>query len=205
MRATTGYGAEVVRYDRFSQDPIAMGKQLATDRDLTLIPPYEHPHVMAGQGTAALDLCEDTGPLGALAVPVGGGGLMAGCATVAKTLNHKIRVIGVEPNQADDLKRSLQAGYRISVPVARTIADGLAADIPGEMTFSVNQRLVDDVVPVTDDEIRAAMKRYLNASRLSLSPAVPVRWPPCWPATSCSCQHGSGSFYPVATSTPALH
>jgi len=126
---------------------------------------------MAGQGTAALELLEEAGPLDALLVPVGGGGLMAGSATAAKGLQPGIRMIGVEPAAGDDTRRSLEAGERVSIPVPRTIADGQAASIPGELTFSVNQRLVDDIVLVTDDEIRTALRFAFDRLKLVLEPS----------------------------------
>ncbi|WP_020417503.1 threonine/serine dehydratase [Amycolatopsis sp. ATCC 39116] len=171
MDATRGYGAEVLTYDRYTGDRVAMGNQLAEERGLTLIPPYEHPHIMAGQGTAALELLDETGELDTLIAPIGGGGLMAGSATAAKGLHPGIRVVGVEPEQADDTRQSLQRGERVRIPVARTIADGLAADIPGELTFSVNQRLVDDIVLVSDDEIREAMRFAFERLKIVLEPS----------------------------------
>jgi len=144
---------------------------MAQDRGLTLIPPYEHPDVMAGQGTAALELLDEAGDLDALVVPVGGGGLIAGSATAAKGLQPAIRIVGVEPADGDDTKRSLQAGERIRIPVPRTIADGQAAAIPGELTFAVNQRLVDDIVLVTDDEIRDALRFAVDRLKLVLEPS----------------------------------
>ncbi|GHE97171.1 serine/threonine dehydratase [Amycolatopsis deserti] len=171
MDATRGYGAEVLTYDRYTGDRVAMGNQLAQERGLTLIPPYEHPHVMAGQGTAALELLEETGELDTLVAPIGGGGLMAGSATAAKGLHPGIRVIGVEPEQANDTQLSLRQGERVRIPVARTIADGLAADIPGELTFSVNQRLVDDIIVVSDDEIREAMRFAFERLKIVLEPS----------------------------------
>ena len=171
LAATRGYGAEVLTYDRYTGDREALGNELARDRGLALVPPYEHPHIMAGQGTVALELLEETGPLDTLVVPIGGGGLMAGCATAAKGLHPGIRVIGVEPEQADDTKRSLAAGERVQIPVARTIADGLAAEIPGELTFSVNQRLVDDMLLVSDDEIREAMRFAFERLKIVLEPS----------------------------------
>jgi threonine dehydratase len=169
--ATEGYGAEIVPYDRYSGDRVALAEAVAAERGLTLIPPYEHPHIMAGQGTAALELLEDAGELDALVVPVGGGGLMAGSATVAKGLHPGIRMIGVEPEAGDDTKRSLEAGRRIAVPVPRTIADGQAIEIPGELTFSVNRRLVDAMALVTDDEIRAAMRFAFERLKIVLEPS----------------------------------
>ncbi|WP_240136386.1 pyridoxal-phosphate dependent enzyme [Streptomyces sp. MUM 178J] len=171
VEATAGYGAEVVTYDRYTGDRVALGEALAEERGLTLIPPYEHPHIMAGQGTAALELLEETGDLGALLAPVGGGGLIAGCATAAKGLCPGIRVIGVEPEAGDDTKRSLEAGTRVSVPVPRTIADGQAADIPGELTFSVNQRLVDEIALVSDEQIRDAMRFAFERLKIVLEPS----------------------------------
>ena len=171
LAAVTGYGAEIITYDRYTGNREQIGERLAAERGLALIPPYEHPHVMAGQGTAALELLEETGELDALVVPVGGGGLMAGSATAAKALHPGIRMIGVEPQAGDDTKRSLAAGERVAVPVARTIADGQAASIPGELTFAVNRRLVDDIALVGDDEIRAAMRFAFDRLKLVLEPS----------------------------------
>ena len=171
MAAVAGYGAEIITYDRYTGDREAIGAALAAERGLALIPPYEHPHVMAGQGTAALELLEEAGPLDAMLVPIGGGGLMAGCATAAKGLQSDIRMIGVEPAAGDDTKRSLAAGERVSIPVPRTIADGQAAAVPGELTFSVNKRLVDEIVLVTDDEIRAAMRFAFDRLKLVMEPS----------------------------------
>ncbi|MEU9353525.1 threo-3-hydroxy-L-aspartate ammonia-lyase [Streptomyces griseoloalbus] len=171
VEATLGYGAEVVTYDRYTGDRVAIGEALAADRGLTLIPPYEHPHVIAGQGTAALELIEEVGDLDALVVPVGGGGLIAGSATAAKGLLPGIRVIGVEPEEGDDTKRSLEAGRRVSIPVPRTIADGQAADIPGELTFSLNRKLVDDIALVTDDQIRQAMRTAFERMKTVVEPS----------------------------------
>ncbi|MFJ7335656.1 pyridoxal-phosphate dependent enzyme [Streptomyces sp. NPDC101116] len=169
--ATAGYGAEIVTYDRYTEDRVAIGEALAAERGLALIPPYEHPHVMAGQGTAALELLEEAGELGALLTPVGGGGLMAGSATAAKALNPGIRTVGVEPEAGDDTKRSLDAGRRVSIPVPRTIADGQALHTPGELTFSVNRRLLDEVVLVTDDEIREAMRFAFERLKIVVEPS----------------------------------
>ncbi|GAA3653741.1 pyridoxal-phosphate dependent enzyme [Nonomuraea antimicrobica] len=176
MAATAGYGAEIVTYDRYTGDRVAIGEALAAERGLTLIPPYEHPHVIAGQGTAALELIEEVGDLDALLTPIGGGGLIAGSATAAKGLLPGIRVIGVEPEDGDDTKRSLSAGERVSIPVPRTIADGLASEIPGELTFSLNRRLVDEVVLASDDDIRAAMRFAFERMKIVVEPsgAIPL-------------------------------
>ncbi|MFF9088537.1 threo-3-hydroxy-L-aspartate ammonia-lyase [Streptomyces sp. NPDC014991] len=169
--ATAGYGAEVVTYDRYTQDRTALGHALAADRGLALIPPYDHPHVIAGQGTAALELLEETGALDALVVPVGGGGLIAGSATAATALHPGIRVIGVEPEAGDDTKRSLESGVRVTVPVPRTIADGQALATPGEVTFPVNQRLVDGIALVSDAEIVTAMRFAFERLKIVLEPS----------------------------------
>ena len=169
--ATAGYGAEIVTYDRYTGDRVAIAGALAAERGLTVIPPYEHPHVMAGQGTAALELLDEAGELDALLVPVGGGGLIAGSATAAKGLHPGIRIVGVEPEAGDDTKRSLAAGRRIEIPVPRTIADGQALHTPGELTFSVNRRLVDEIALVTDDEIRAAMRFAFERLKIVVEPS----------------------------------
>ncbi|KWT62089.1 pyridoxal-5'-phosphate-dependent protein [Streptomyces albus subsp. albus] len=169
--ATEGYGAEIVTYDRYTGDRAALGAQLAADRGLALIPPYDHPHVIAGQGTAALELIEDTGPLDALLTPVGGGGLMAGSALAATALSPGIRMIGVEPEAGDDTRRSLAAGERVRIPVPHTIADGQALTEPGELTFAVNRRLLDSVVLVSDDEIKAAMRLAFERLKIVTEPS----------------------------------
>ena len=169
--ATEGYGAEIVTYDRYTGDREAIAKALASERGLALIPPYEHPHVMAGQGTAALELLEETGELGSLLTPVGGGGLIAGSATAAKGRYPGIRVIGVEPETGDDTRRSLEAGHRVSIPVPKTIADGQALQTPGELTFSVNRRLVDEIALVSDDQIRDAMRFAFERLKIVVEPS----------------------------------
>ena len=153
LDATRGYGADVVPYDRWTESREEIGAALAEERGLALVQPYDDPLVMAGQGTVALELLEDAPELDLLLVPMSGGGLMAGCATAAKALRPGIRVVGVEPEAGDDTRRSLAAGERVRIDVPPTIADGLQATEPGELTFEVNRRLVDEVVTVTDEEI----------------------------------------------------
>ena len=171
VTATRGYGAEVVTYDRYTQDRAALAKELATERGLTLIPPYDHYDVMAGQGTVALELIEEVGHLGALLVPVGGGGLMAGCATAAAMMSPGIRMIGVEPAAGDDHARSLAAGERVEIAIPRTIADGQAISTPGELTFAVNQRLVESFELVSDAEILVAMAFAFERLKIVLEPS----------------------------------
>ncbi|MEN3584306.1 threonine/serine dehydratase [Streptomyces sp. ZYX-F-203] len=169
--AAAGYGAEVVSYDRYTGDRVALTEAIAAERGLTVIPPYDHPHVMAGQGTVALELLEETGELDLLLAPVGGGGLIAGCATVAKALHPRVRVVGVEPEAGDDTRRSLLAGRRVTIPVPHTIADGQALPTPGELTFAVNRRLLDEVVLVSDDEIRDTMRFAFERLKIVLEPS----------------------------------
>lgn len=172
LDATAGYGAEVITYDRYAEDRVEIGEQLARERGLAIVPPYEHPQVMAGQGTVALELLEETGELGALLAPVGGGGLMAGSATIATELQPGIRMIGIEPEAGDDTRRSLLAGRRVSLPgVPRTIADGQGAVTPGELTFAVNQRLLDGITLVTEEEVRAAMRLAFERLKIVIEPS----------------------------------
>ncbi|MGW4226468.1 threo-3-hydroxy-L-aspartate ammonia-lyase [Streptomyces bauhiniae] len=171
MEATLGYGAEVVTYDRYTEERAALGESLAKDRGLALIPPYDHLDVIAGQGTAALELLEETGELDALVVPVGGGGLIAGSAVAAKSLYPAVRMIGVEPEAGDDTKRSLESGERVTIPVPRSIADGQVLPSPGEITFALNQRLVDAIALVSDEEIVEAMRFAFERLRIVLEPS----------------------------------
>jgi threonine dehydratase len=144
---------------------------LAEERGCILVPPFDDPLVMAGQGTVALELHQDAGPLAALVVPVGGGGLISGCATVVKALTPEARVIGVEPAAGDDVRQSLAAGRRVSVPVPRTIADGQQTTTPGELTFAVIQENVDDVVTVTDEQIVDAMRFVFERLKVVVEPS----------------------------------
>jgi threo-3-hydroxy-L-aspartate ammonia-lyase len=173
--ATQGYGAEVVRYDRYREERVTLANDLAEERGLVLVPPYEDPLIMAGQGTTALELLEDHPDVDLLLAPVGGGGLIAGSATAAKALRPAIRVVGVEPAAGDDTRRSLLAGERVRLPgVPRTIADGLQLDQPGELTFEVNRRLLDDVVTVTDEQIVEAMRFLFERCKLVVEPSGAV-------------------------------
>ena len=169
--ATRGYGAEVVMYDRWTQDREALGTALAEERGLTLVPPYDDPLVMAGQGTAALELLEDVPDLDVLVAPVSGGGLIAGCATAATSIRPGLRVYGVEPEAGDDTRRSLAAGRRVEIPVPRTIADGLQVTTPGKLTFEVNRRLLAGVETVTDLELVAAMAFLFDRCKLVVEPS----------------------------------
>ena len=156
--ATRAFGAEIVAFDRYAEDREALLATLVAERGLVPVHPYDDPQVMAGQGTAALELLEDAGPLDLLLVCTGGGGLLAGCATATKARSPATRVIGVEPEAGDDFARSLAAGERVRIPVPRTIADGQQLPVPGALTFPVVQERADGVVTVSDAEIVAAMR-----------------------------------------------
>ena len=169
--ATEGYGARIIRFDRYSADREALMAEHAERDGLAIVHPYDDERIMAGQGTAALELIEDGGPLDLLLVPVGGGGLIAGCATAATALRPDIEVVGVEPEVGDDTKRSLEAGERVRVPVGRTIADGQQLDQPGERTFPVIRERVHAIVTVTDAEIVAAMRFAFERLKLVLEPS----------------------------------
>jgi threo-3-hydroxy-L-aspartate ammonia-lyase len=172
--ATRGYGAEIVTYDRWTENREEIGVRLAGERDLELVRPYDDPLVMAGQGTVALELLDAAPDLDVLIAPVGGGGLIAGCSTVAKSLVPGIRVVGVEPEAGDDTARSLATGERVQVEVPRTIADGLQAAEPGELTFAVNRERVDEVVLVSDAEIVDAMTFLFDRMKLVVEPSGAV-------------------------------
>jgi threo-3-hydroxy-L-aspartate ammonia-lyase len=174
LDATRGYGAEIVMYDRWTQSREAIGARLAEERGLELVRPYDDPLVMAGQGTVALELLEEAPKLDVLLVPVSGGGLIAGCATAAKALRPGIRVVGVEPEAGDDTRRSLAAGERMRIDVPRTIADGLQAAEPGELTFEVNRQRVDEIVTVTDEEIVEAMVLLFDRLKVVSEPSGAV-------------------------------
>jgi threo-3-hydroxy-L-aspartate ammonia-lyase len=173
MEATKGYGAEIVTYDRYAEDRDALAAVLAGERGLELVRPYDDELVMAGAGTAALELIEDAGVVDTLVVPVGGGGLIAGSATIAKDLGVR-RVVGVEPQAGDDWRRSLAAGRVVAIDVPRTIADGLQTHAPGALTWEVGSRLVDEVVTVTDDQIVEAMRFAFERLKLVIEPSGAV-------------------------------
>ena len=153
VEATRGYGGEVIFYNRYTEDREAIGKRLAAERGLTLIPPYDHPHVMAGQGTAAKELIEQAGELDLLLVCLGGGGLLSGCAVAAKAMNPACKVIGVEPEAGNDGQRSFRSGEIVHIDTPKTIADGAQTQHLGNYTFPVIRELVDDIVTVSDAEL----------------------------------------------------
>ena len=153
LEATRGYGAEIVTYNASNEDRQKIAERLAAERSLTVIPPFDHPHILAGQGTAAKELIEETGPLDILMVPCGGGGLLSGCSIAARHLSPKCRVIGVEPAAGDDGLRAFRAGKLVTISLPDTIADGARTMALGKITFALIQKNVDDFLTVTDAEL----------------------------------------------------
>ncbi|KWR89157.1 threo-3-hydroxy-L-aspartate ammonia-lyase [Cupriavidus sp. IDO] len=170
IQATRGYGAEVVLYDRYKDDREALGQRIAQERGMTLIPPYDHPHVMAGQGTAAKELFEETGPLDMLVVCLGGGGLLSGCATAAHAMAPGCEVFGVEPEAGNDGQRSLRSGEIVRIDTPRTIADGAQTPYLGQYTFAVIRELVKDIVTVSDAELVETMKFFAGRMKIMVEP-----------------------------------
>jgi threonine dehydratase len=170
VAATRGYGGEVVQYDRYAQDREALGRALADERGLTLIPPYDHRDVIAGQGTAARELFDEVGPLDLLLVCLGGGGLTAGCALAAATLSPGCAVWGVEPEAGNDGQRSLAEGRIVHIDVPRTIADGAQTQHLGQLTFEVIRRHVAGVATVTDASLVQAMRFFAERMKLVVEP-----------------------------------
>lgn len=164
-------GARVETFARATSDREAPARQFASETGAALIHPYEDPLVMTGAGTTALELHRQVGPLDALFVPMGGGGLMAGCASAMTVLDPSCELIGVEPSQADDTRRSFEAGHPVTVESPQTIADGLAVPRPGDNTFSINKELVSDVMTVSEAEIEAAMNLLYDSSGEVVEPS----------------------------------
>lgn len=176
LEATRGYGAKVVTYDRMLGNRETIGRQIAQETGATLVPPYDHPWTIAGQGTVALELLEEVPDLDSLIVCIGGGGLASGCAIAAKALRPDIRIFGVEPNDANDTYLSFRSGSRVEIPMPLTVADGLRSTMPGEITFPIIQKNVTDIVLVSDREIREAMRFLLTRMKMLVEPsgAVPA-------------------------------
>ncbi len=169
-RATEGYGARVVSYDPATEDRREVAKRVAADGDPILIPPFDHPHVIAGQGTAAKELFDDTGTLDLLLVCCGGGGLLSGCALAARALAPGCRVVGVEPEAGDDATRSFKTGVLQTVHNPRTIADGARTPSLGTLTFPLVRANVDDMVTVSDDDLVHTMRFLWERMKLVVEP-----------------------------------
>lgn len=171
IAATRGYGAEVVLYDRHTEDRAAIAQRLAGESGATIVPPYDDAGVIAGQGTATLELLEDAQPLDIIACPVGGGGLLAGTAIAAHGSDASIEIYGVEPAAGNDFEQSMARGERVQIPVPDTIADGQQTQSPGEITFRIAQQERARIVSVTDDQIREAMRFAFERLKLVVEPS----------------------------------
>jgi threonine dehydratase len=171
MERTRDLGARIITYNRTFDDREAIAARVLSETGGTLVPPYDHPLIMAGQGTTALELMEDAPDLDALVICVGGGGLLAGCATIAKSINPGIRIFGVEPEVANDTALSIAAGERVTIPPPESIADGLRSSAPGILTFPVMQRYMERVLLVSEAEIRETMRFLLERVKILVEPS----------------------------------
>ena len=170
MEATRGYGAEVITYDRFTQDREALTREVAAARGMTLIPPYDHPDVIAGQGTAAKELFEEVGELDFLYVCLGGGGLLSGSALSARALAPNCKVYGVEPEAGNDGQQSFRSGAIVHIPTPKTIADGAQTQHLGQYTFGIIRRDVDDVLTVSDAQLVTAIRFFAERMKMIVEP-----------------------------------
>ena len=170
VAATKGYGGNVVLYNRYTEDREQIGRDLAEKYGMTLIPPYDHPHVIAGQGTAARELFEDVGHLDALFVPLGGGGLLAGSALSARQLSPSCKIYGVEPQAGNDGQQSFAKGSIVHIGTPKTIADGAQTQHLGQYTFPMIQKNVDDILTVNDDELVACMRFFAGRMKIVVEP-----------------------------------
>ena len=171
LAATRAHGARIVTYDRATEDREAIAQRIAEETGATIVPPYDHPWTIAGQGTATIELLDEIPDLDALVVPIGGGGLISGSSIAAHAIRPGIRVFGVEPEQGNDTLLSLRAGQRIGIALPDTIADGLRATKPGALTFPIVQKHVEDIVLVSDAEIRDAMNFLLSRMKILVEPS----------------------------------
>jgi threonine dehydratase len=170
VAATRGYGGQVVIYDRYQDDREQIGRELAEQHGLTLVPPYDHPDVLAGQGTAAKELFEEVGPLDAFFAPLGGGGLLSGCALATRALAPSCQVYGVEPEAGNDGQRSFRSGAIVHIATPRTIADGAQTQHLGQLTFGVIRANVDDILTASDAELVACMRFAAERMKLVFEP-----------------------------------
>jgi threonine dehydratase len=171
LAATRDYGADVVLYDREAVNRESLAEELCAERGATLVPPIEDARIVAGAGTAALELLEESGPLDAIVVPVGGGGLMGGTALAAHGIDPKMAVYGVEPEAGDDVRRSLARGEIVTIPVPATIADGLRTTAPGRVTFALAREHARAIVTVSDDELRAGVRFAFERLKMVVEPS----------------------------------
>ncbi|AOJ42093.1 serine dehydratase [Burkholderia lata] len=170
MAATRGYGGKVVTYDRYTEDREQIGRELAAQHGLTLIPPYDHPDVIAGQGTAAKELFDEVGPLDAVFTPLGGGGLLSGTALAARALSPHATLYGVEPEAGNDGQQSFRSGAIVHIDTPRTIADGAQTQHLGNLTFPIIRRDVDDILTATDAELIDCMRFFATRMKMVVEP-----------------------------------
>ncbi len=170
LAATRGYGADVIVYDRYTEDRETIARQIASRDGLSIIPPFNHPDVIAGQGTAAKELFEQTGELDLLLVCVGGGGLISGCSVAAKALSPACEVIGVEPEAGNDVQLSLAKGAPVKIAVPRTIADGAQTEQVGSLTFPIIQKNVTSIATVSDDALVRTMRWFGERMKIIVEP-----------------------------------
>lgn len=171
LAATRGYGAEVVLYDRTKDDREMIARQWSEERGLTPAPPFDHPQIIAGQGTVALELLSDRPDIDLLVAPIGGGGLISGCSIVAHAIRPGLRIVGVEPETANDTSLSLEQGKIVSTPLSQSMADGLLTPAPGRLTFPIMQQYLESVALVTDAEIAEAVRFLLIRMKLLVEPS----------------------------------
>ncbi|AMU10219.1 serine dehydratase [Burkholderia cenocepacia] len=170
MAATRGYGGNVVTYDRYTEDREQIGRELAEKHGLTLVPPYDHPDVIAGQGTAAKELFDEVGPLDAVFTPLGGGGLLSGTALATRALSPHAKLYGVEPEAGNDAQQSFRSGTIVHIDTPRTIADGAQTQHLGNLTFPILRRDVDDILTATDAELVDCMRFFATRMKLVVEP-----------------------------------
>ncbi len=171
VAATRGYGAEVIFYDRYAESREETGTRICAERGMTLVPPYDDDLIIAGQGTAALELIEEVRELDILAVPCSGCGLLAGSSVAARHVLPSIRIFGVEPEAGNDTWRSMRKGERVEIPVPRTIADGLQTPSPGKLTFPIVRKLVEDILLVSDDQLIDTLRFILERMKVLVEPS----------------------------------
>lgn len=170
LAATRGYGAEVITYDRFTEDREAISQRIAGERGMTLVPPFNHPHVIAGQGTAAMELLEEVPGLDYLFAPLGGGGLLSGTLLAAKALAPQCRVYGVEPEAGNDAQQSLRKGEIVKIATPKTLADGAQTQALGDITFAIIRRDVSDILTASDAQLGEAMRFYAERMKIVVEP-----------------------------------
>jgi threo-3-hydroxy-L-aspartate ammonia-lyase len=170
IAATRGYGAEVVLFDRYTEDREAIGNHLSATRGLTLVPPFDHADVIAGQGTAAKELIEEVGPLDYFFVCLGGGGLMAGSCLSFEALNPECKIYGVEPAAGNDVQQSFRSGKPVKIDVPKTIADGAQTQLVGKLTFPIIQRCASDILTATDEQLVDCMHFFAERMKMVVEP-----------------------------------